>query len=81
MPRCVHINRTIEATKVFDQFIQIKRFLWDEGPHTVADIAPVLGLGIARTQELLTLLRAEGVVEKFRRDGSFYWKLEDHVEL
>lgn len=59
----------------------LKRFLWDEGPHKASDLAEQLGVSESGTRDLLSLMRHEGLVEPFQRDGTTYWMYAAEEEL
>ncbi len=66
---------------VYAHMQKILRYLWDEGPHQCKDIEELLGLTHYRTLEIIGYLRCEGLTEKFRHKGRWYFMVKEGVEL
>jgi hypothetical protein len=58
---------------------RITSFLYDEGPHTLPDIAVHLGLSDRRTQDILMLMRETGtlVVMEIGNPPKPHWLLAE----
>lgn len=65
------------ASKSIEQYEQtLLTLLSEKGPMTSEAIAPHLGLGLARTRTILSLMRQEGRVT-FSRKGDIWFTEED----
>jgi predicted transcriptional regulator len=66
-----------QETASTEHFVNIKQFLYDEGPSTVDEITEHLGLSKDWVATLLTLMKDDGTLAKRRhKDGQkWYWLL------
>jgi CRP-like cAMP-binding protein len=59
----------------------IRQYLYDEGPSTTDDLVAMLGISKARTTDILTGMRAEGIIATSQlRGNQSFWLLAEDAE-